>query len=319
VSTDAAAVTRPPPYGIIRRMLYEGRVVPFLGAGASMVGRPSDPDPSPWTLDAPYLPSGWDLAHYLADESAFPSEDPRDREDLAKVASYYVDIGNRTLLKDCLRAAFERTSEIGPLHRLLASVDAPLVIVSTNYDTLVERALQDARKPYDLVVYPADQHEIANAVLWWPHGAEQPEIEETSTLSIDLDKTTVVFKMHGSIAPGEDEELRGRWASFVITEEDYVEFIFRMTNEAAIPATFFTHFLDRSFLFLGYSLRDWNLRVVLRSLKSVPGRPVSDERPDWAIQKDPSLLEQALWGKRGVHIFDVRIDDFVQRLQPSPA
>ena len=61
------------------------------------------------------------------------------------------------MLKDCLRTAFERKSEIGPLHRLLASVESPLVIVSTNYDTLVERALQEAGKPYDLVVYPADQ------------------------------------------------------------------------------------------------------------------------------------------------------------------
>jgi hypothetical protein len=309
----------PPPYGIIRRLLNEGRVVPFLGAGASMLGRPTGSNPAAWDLQAPFLPSGWELAHFLADEAAFPSDDPYDRDDLAKVASYYVDIGNRTMLKDCLRTAFERPSEIGPLHRLLASVEAPLVIVSTNYDTLVERALQEAGKPYDLVVYPADQNEIANAVLWWPHGATQPEIEETSTLSIDLDTTTVVFKMHGSVAPGEDDELRNQWASFVITEEDYVEFIFRMTNEAAIPATFFTHFLDRSFLFLGYGLRDWNLRVVLRSLKSMPGRPASDDRPDWAIQKAPSLLEQELWRKRGVHIFDVPIDEFVTRLQPPAA
>ena len=53
--------------------------------------------------------------------------------------------------------------------------------------------------------------------------------------------------------------------------------------------------------------------------KSMPGRPASDDRPDWAIQKGPSLLEQELWRKRGVHIFDVPIDEFVTRLLPPPA
>jgi hypothetical protein len=39
-----------------------------------------------------------------------------------------------------------------------------------------------------------------------------------------------------------------------------------------------------------------------------------DEIPSWAIQRQPSTLEQRLWGRRRVEIFDMDLDQFVQRL-----
>jgi hypothetical protein len=80
------------------------------------------------------------------------------------------------------------------------------------------------------------------------------------------------------------------------------------------------HFRERSFLFLGYSLRDWNLRVVLKNMsKELEKRAALDNDeeplPSWAIQYSPSELERKLWSKRGVNIFDVAIDDFVARLR----
>lgn len=299
-----------PPYGLIADLLWQGRVVPFLGAGASMIGRPEGDDVGWEPKASTFLPSGVDLARYLAGRVEFPSEDPRDRDDLAKVASYYLDLSSRDELRRTLRTAFAERRSVGSLHKLLAAVPAPLVIVSTNYDVLLEEAFRDAGKPYDLVVYPGDHTAYANAVFWWPHGADEPVVQEASDLLIDLERTTVIFKMHGSVVEAED------WDSFVISEEDYIEFVLRMTNEAAIPATFFKHFLDRSFLFLGYSLGDWNLRVVLRSLSKTRGRALqtAKARNDWAIQKDPSELEQRLWENRGVHIFNVKLDEFVDRL-----
>ncbi len=44
-----------PPYGVIWNRLKAGKVVPFLGAGASMAGRPPDTE---WNPDSPaFLPS----------------------------------------------------------------------------------------------------------------------------------------------------------------------------------------------------------------------------------------------------------------------
>ncbi len=76
---------------------------------------------------------------------------------------------------------------------------------------------------------------------------------------------------------------------------------------------------SRSFLFLGYSLRDWNLRVILKNLRrqltSATGRVLEDDTiPSWAIQRQPSALEQRLWGRRRVEIFDLDLDEFVEQL-----
>src|SRR5688572_11229778 len=90
-----------PPYGVIWNRWQTGRVVPFLGAGASFVGRPPGAVWNANTLS--FLPSGVDLARFLADESEFPSSDDHDRSDLAKVSSYYVDIAGRAMLKERLR------------------------------------------------------------------------------------------------------------------------------------------------------------------------------------------------------------------------
>ena len=303
-----------PPYGIIWNRLKAGGVVPFLGAGASFVGR--TPDAS-WDACAPrFLPSGLELARFLADEAGFPASDPGDRNDLAKVSSYYADIAGRRPLRERLRDVLNHDYQSGPLHELLADIPAPLLIVVTNYDTLVEQAFRAKGKPYDLVIYPTDRKAIANAILWWPHGASEPLVKEPRKLDIDLARTTVIYKMHGTIMPENN-----KWDSFVITEEDYVEFLSRMTTNTAIPSLFYPYFRERSFLFLGYSLRDWNLRVILKNLsKYFPKRQANrdddeDQLPSWAIQRNPFELERKLWDKRRVTIFDVALDEFARKLR----
>jgi len=173
---------------------------------------------------------------------------------------------------------------------------------------LLEQAFRAAKRPYDLVVYPSDRLDNAGSVLWWPHGALKPTPEEPNQLDIDLSARTVIYKMHGSVARESPE-----WDNFVITEEDYVEFLARMST--AVPPVLYKHCLDRNFLFLGYSLRDWNLRVVLRNLSRMLAMRGSDVLPSWAIQRGPSELERKLWQRRNVAIFDVPLDVFTARLK----
>ncbi len=305
-----------PPYGVIWNRIKSGKVIPFLGAGASLVGRLPNVK---WDPEQPqFLPSGFDLSHWLAAESSFPSQDPRDIEDLAKVASYYAIVSGRQILHERLHEVLNHRFDFGPLHAYLASVPAPLLIVSTNYDTLMEQAFYAANKPYDLIIHPSERKDIANAVWWWPHGAREPIVIRPNELDIDLEKTTVIYKMHGTIQHETNE-----WNSFVITEEDYVDFLSRMTTNAAIPSIFYEHFRIRSFLFLGYSLRDWNLRVVLKNLnldRYLPRQRAGDDDedetlPSWSIQLRPSELERTLWEKRNVNIFDMSLDDFVTKMR----
>ena len=82
-----------PPYGAIWNRLKRGEVIPFLGAGASLTGRPPK---SEWVeSSSPFLPTGRELARCLADEAEFPAPDPADRDDLAKVVSYYQQSADR--------------------------------------------------------------------------------------------------------------------------------------------------------------------------------------------------------------------------------
>jgi hypothetical protein len=146
-------------------------------------------------------------------------------------------------------------------------------------------------------------------------------------LVIDLTQRTVLYKMHGSI------DRLGKRDSYVITEDDYVDFLSRMTDQKAVPMCFMRHFRERHFLFLGYGLNDWNLRVILKNLRTVlpvgeaksdpSTTPVPAAEPDgededlrsWAIQFAPSDLERELWGARRVKIYDRDINEFVRRLR----
>src|SRR4029077_9139477 len=133
---------------------------------------------------------------------------------------------------------------------------------------------------------------FGNSLLWWGHGKTEPEAVEAKELDLDLDNTSVIYKMHGTV--GKD----AKWDNFVITEEDYVEFLSRMTTNtsSAVPAQFYQYSRNRSFLFLGYSLRGWNLRVGLRNLRrQFEGAGSGDQGsendvPSWAIQRKPSPL-----------------------------
>lgn len=309
----------PPPYGLIDRLLRQGEVVPFLGAGVNFGTR--TPETASW-LGSPatssVLPSGAELARYLADEATFPSEDEHDRSDLAKVASYFVDTSARRRLREQLREIFNRDFEPCEIHAYLADVAAvqPLVMVTTNYDDLLEQACRARGVDYELVIHPTDRKDVEGSVLWWAAGASEPAAVAPSLLNVDLHNRTVIYKMHGTV-----DRLSPKWDSYVITEDDYVDFLARMASQAAVPAQFMRHFRTRHFLFLGYSLRDWNLRVVLKNLRSVlptAGADAEEEDDDltsWAIQFRPSELEQELWSTRRVKIYDEDVTEFTRRVR----
>ncbi len=253
---------------------------------------------------------GAELAEFLAEQSRFPSKEPSDRHDLAKVSSYYSDVAGPHMLRDEIRRIFSHHYECGPIHKFLASVPANLLFVVTNYDTLLEQAFDAVKRPYDLAVYPSDRNESAGTILWKPYGASEFDDVKPNKLRIDLSRASVIFKMHGTIAPSPE------WDSYVITEEDYVGFLLRMTGpNRAVPAVFLEHFQSRNFLFLGYSLRDWNLRVVLETIKTRDAVPNRRSTPSWAIQWKVSDLERYLWQNRGVTIFDIPLNEFVIEME----
>jgi hypothetical protein len=72
-------------------------------------------------------------------------------------------------------------------------------------------------------------------------------------------------------------------------------------------------FAQSSFLFLGYSLRDWNLRVFLNRIQ-MQQKQAFNFYKSWAIQKQPAQLEQKFWETREVEIFDANLREYVTEL-----
>jgi hypothetical protein len=120
----------------------------------------------------------------------------------------------------------------------------------------------------------------------------------------------VILKLHGEV-----ERSDPHWDSYVITEDDYIEYLAAGDISHQIPILLREHMADCSYLFLGYSLRDWNLRVILNRIW---GQQELDVR-SWAIQRSGGTrfdeIEQELWTRRGkVQLLYCELDDYVAGL-----
>lgn len=297
-----------PPYTEIARLIHEGSVVFFLGAGASACGRPPDYKWK-WKEGAQdFPPLGTELAEFLANAASFPSRNPHDRADLARVASYFEHVAvDRPGLMNRLRGIFKPTYKPGPVHEYLADLEVPVLIVTTNYDDLIEQAFRSRNRPFHLVVHPTDSPDTkrhAGSVLWYPADApEKAQRRAPNELRLSLKDVPIVYKMHGSVDPG-----RGDSDHFLITEEDYIKFLGRMTSHLApIPSRIELIFRYSRFLFLGYGLRDWNFRVMLHNLRH--------DRRSWAVQYRPNEIERQIWDSQKIRIYNLELSKFIQELR----
>ncbi len=209
------------------------------------------------------------------------------------------------------------------LHELLAALPAALrdwrergfaahqqLIVTTNYDDALEMAFAAAGEEYDLVTYLA-KGEHRGKFLHQPPGAEARLIEQPNRYrELSLDVRPVILKIHGAVdRDGGDRD------SYVITEDHYIEYLAQTDIANIIPAVLMAVMNESHFLFLGYSLRDWNLRVILQRIWG--RQPFEEKYTSWAIRKDPSRLEERLWRSRNVEILDVDLDDYVRVLREA--
>ena len=302
--------------------MFEGRVVPLLGAGVNLCGRPEG---MVWKYGDPnHMPSGDELADFLADYFEFPSAG---RPDLARVSQYAAVIQGSGPLYEELHQVFDKDYPPTSLHTFLAALPSVQherlgaaryqLIVTTNYDDALERAFQAAGEPYDVVTYDAEG-ENRGKFVHWSHDGEPRLIERPNEYTgIPLRvpgqpppriERTVILKMHGAIDrtnPDRD--------SFVITEDHYIEYLARSDISNLVPVTIAARLRKSAFLFLGYRMRDWNLRVILH-------RIWGEQRlsyKSWAIQLDPEAIEQEFWSKRGVDILRVSLEDYVEGLREA--
>jgi hypothetical protein len=264
------------------------------------------------------MPFGGELAATLAKAASYPAAD--EPADLALVASWFEHVqGNRRRLNGKLHEAFAVDCAPGLLHERLAAIATTRLYVTTNYDDLLEQALAP-RQPH-LIIDRGDKGLRVVVQSKTSQPVPGPVAEGASPLSVastgdDLyellnDPQTkepshpILFKMHGSV-----DHADARNDCYLITEEDYVDFLGRSSGKYIPP--YINALMDgKDFLFLGYSLEDWNVRVILRKLLT---RPVSGGVKFWAIVNGPNQIQQQVWQAQNLNIYPMDLLVFAEKL-----
>lgn len=287
----------------------DGSLVPLLGAGVNMSGRPT-----PWSEGATVLPSGTELADHFAAKYQYSD----DKKDLERVSQFIALKGGSKRLYQELHAIFRGTHEPSSVHELLAEIpgacrgrgEAPRyqLILTTNYDRALEHAFERASEPYHLLWYLSEGPDNGK-FMHRPPGASEAQVIHSPNAydEVSTEDCTVIVKVHGGVADAPAGD------SYVITEDDYLDYLTHSTEIASLfPVHVATQLLDgASFLFLGYKLRDWNLRVILNRI----WKEQTLTATSWAIQLAPEVLDRLFWEDHKVEILDLDLDEYVAELR----
>jgi hypothetical protein len=280
------------------------------------------------------LPSAAKLADFLAKKSGYPG---RGDDVLTKVSQFLEeDAGDRGVLLDAVSGIFDQgvpedyqSALMGFLAKLQPQLLPPL-IVTTNYDVLVERTLQKAKIPFltlcQIVKGPKTGrfifYETLDGLL---SSSSILTFDQTNDLLQDLEEKrnlpVVLYKMHGTarmqghFGGRNDAEIVD---SIVLTENDYIDFL-AQDRIRKIPTKILQVLRVARLLFLGYSLEDWNFRVLLRRINLLQQQRNDEKLRHWACLLNADTVEKGFWNKRGVNVYECGLDIFLEALQKELA
>ncbi|HLX09389.1 MAG TPA: SIR2 family protein, partial [Thermoanaerobaculia bacterium] len=240
----------------IARELTVGRVVLFAGAGLSFNAPRRDEGKNS-------MPGWRDLAHELLKKM---EGSIRDSQDPLKVADYFETKYGRPALIDALVNTI-RDSEHAPgrVHQCLTGLNFD-EIITTNYDTLIERAFE---KQFI-----------------------EPQVIVESRDLVRKRKPPRVIKMNGcfKINP----------SGVVITGSDFLSYAER---HPLIEILVTECFVESTVLFIGFGLDDPAFRAINERVLRTLGR--GECRLAYSLQFGASETESAYWKSRQVQIIDL--------------
>jgi len=228
---------------------------------------------------------------------------------LPDIAEYYERQIGRVPLERDLHAIFTSSFTMQRLHTYLATLPNNLLIVTTNYDDLLEQAFLAQGREYDVIIHPLQP---GMKTIVKPFG--QPASEKLpKDVQIDLATRSVIYKLHGS--PSIDGVSKDR---YLITEEDFLHYLTGMSSKQWLPHMVTEHCLNTPFLFLGFGLQDINVRLWLHQLrlKRLVGGS-SSPLQSWAVlgPSPSSAVEETItrkiWEFRHVTLLYETIEDFL--------
>jgi DNA-binding SARP family transcriptional activator len=252
-----------------------------------------------------------ELAEQLSTRFEYPNEPP----ELPRVAQYVAVMKGPGPLHDELHAMLEADATPTPVHRLFAALP-PLfrargvphqLIVTTSYDLALERAFFDAGEEFDVVSYIAEGRHRGKFCHLDPAGnGTLIELPNEYATELSLERRTVILKLHGQVGRTTERE----WESFVVTEDDYIGYLSQTEVASVLPVSLAAKLRRSHFLFLGYSLADWNLRLLLYRLWG--DQPLGYR--SWAAQENAQPFELEFWRRQGVDVVDMALEQQVEAL-----
>jgi DNA-binding SARP family transcriptional activator len=255
-----------------------GRFVPVLGTDTALLGE------------------------QLATRFAYPHDAP----DLARVAQFVALTKGSGPLHDELRTLLAATAGPTSLHRCFAALPRLLrerglphqLLVTTSYDLALEEALLEAGEQFDVVAYIAAGRDRGRFCHRAPDGTTTViDVPNTYATELSLARRTIVLKLHGGLGP--DDEV-------VVTEDDYIGYLARGDVAGAIPVALAAKLRRSHFLFLGYGMREWSLRLVLDRMW---GGDVPSYR-SWAVVPEAHPLERSFWRARDIDLLELPLADY---------
>lgn len=283
----AAAAPADRVHDVVETML-SGRLVPVLGTDVA------------------------ELTTRLAERFEYPASNG---DALPRVAQYIAVMKGSGPLYDELHAMFQADLPPTPVHRFFAALPPLLreraaphqLIVTTSYDLALERAFLDAGEAFDVVSYLAAGRNRGKFCHVGPDGTGTLiEVPNTYATELSLEERTIILKLHGQVGNTEDRE----WESFVVTEDDYIEYLAQSEVASVVPVALGAKLRRSHFLFLGYTMADWNLRLLLHRLWG--DQPLSYR--SWAVQPEPMPLEREFWRRRDVDVLEIPLERYVGAL-----
>lgn len=265
----------------------------------------------------PVLASAGELAADLAARFAYPAGDVLET---ARVSQYAATLRGYGPLHDEVRAMIETRGEPTAVHRFFASLPPLLrerglpqqLLVTTDYDGALERAFSDAGEEFDVVAYLASgPHRGRFCHIAPGDPARVIDVPSDYAAELSLEHRTVIVRVRGRADPSPSRD----WESFVMTEDDHIDYLRRADVAGALPVGLAATLRRSHFLFLGYAVRDWTLRLVL-------GR-ICTETPlayrSWAVMPEPGLTEAELWRAIGVDLMRAPLEPYLDGLARTVA
>jgi hypothetical protein len=229
--------------------------------------------------------------------------------DRADAAQYVVDAVGRdrleSIVDDVIRLHYQRASNVhtllARLPRLLRAAGisrAPITVLTTNYDAVLEPAFEAEGEPFDLFIYNHSGPYAGSFLHRSPDGAEAA-IRRPSAYRRATFAGSVLIKMNGGVDP------EARWPkTFLAASRDFDELSVRIPD--VFPRVVWDLLQSRSILFLGHGLREPDVRALTRCLYK------ARQTSSWAVQLGADPADIRYWRDvAGVEIVDADLGDFV--------